>query len=127
MFGLVTWRKATAYQTSKFGLIGFSAALRAEYQREHFGVTALCPGFVRTSLVEGHQADDQGGERAPPAWLCTTPAIVAAKAMQAIHKNRGMVLITPAAHFYWRLMRISPALVDWLIREGWRRRGRIAV
>ena len=30
MFGLATWRKTAAYQTSKFGLVGFSAALRAD-------------------------------------------------------------------------------------------------
>src|SRR5579872_1784293 len=46
MFGLATWRKTAAYQTSKFGLVGFSAALRAEYCGDTFGVTALCPGFV---------------------------------------------------------------------------------
>ena len=125
MFGLVSWRKVTAYQTSKFGLVGFSAALRAEYDRANFGVTALCPGFVDTALIEGHKAGDQKTQRTAPSWICTTPETVAAKAIHAIRKNRGMVLITPAAHLYWRMMRISPSLVDWLIREGWRRRGRI--
>ena len=33
IFGLVPMRKIAAYQTSKFGLVGFSAALRAEYDR----------------------------------------------------------------------------------------------
>ena len=42
-------RKAAAYQTSKFALVGLSAALRAEYAGTGLGVTALCPGFVRTS------------------------------------------------------------------------------
>ena len=46
IFGLVPLRKGAAYQTSKFGLVGLSAALRAEYGRD-IGVTALCPGFVR--------------------------------------------------------------------------------
>jgi 3-oxoacyl-[acyl-carrier protein] reductase len=126
MFGLVGWRKATAYQTSKFGLVGFTAALRAEYHREHFGVTALCPGFVDTPLLEREAAGEGGEPRSAPPWISVSPEKVAVKAIRAIRKNRGMVLITPAAHFYWRLMRFSPALVDWLIREGWRRRGRIA-
>jgi 3-oxoacyl-[acyl-carrier protein] reductase len=116
--GLVPWRKATAYQTTKFGLVGFTAALRAEYYREHFGVTALCPGFVRTSLLEE-------GTRTAPSWICTTPEIIASKAIGAIRKNRGRVLVTPVAHLCFWLMRISPTLVDWLLREGWRRRGRI--
>ena len=53
MFGIAPWRKAAAYQTSKYGLVGFTAALRAEFQRAHFGVTALCPGFVTTALLDG--------------------------------------------------------------------------
>ena len=117
MFGVMPWRKATAYQTSKHGLVGFTAALRAEYQRAHFGITALCPGFVRTALLEG-QAD-------APAWISTTPEAVAESTIKAIRRNRRMVLMTPAAHFYWRLWRLAPGLVDWLLREGWRRKGRI--
>jgi 3-oxoacyl-[acyl-carrier protein] reductase len=122
MFGLTPWRKAAAYQTSKHGLVGFTAALRAEFQRAHFGITALCPGFVRTALLDG-----KAGDRAPPAWISTTPEVVADKAIRAIRRNRGLVLVTPATHFYWRLYRVAPGLVDWLLREGWRRRGRISV
>jgi 3-oxoacyl-[acyl-carrier protein] reductase len=41
IFGLVSTRKAAAYQTSKFGLVGLSAALRAEYGSSEFGVTLV--------------------------------------------------------------------------------------
>ena len=126
IFGLVTWRKTTAYQTSKFGLVGFSNALRAEYSGENFGVTALCPGFVQSSLLEDCETDRADRKMKVPAWICATPEQTAAKAVRAIQRNKGLVLVTPAAHFYWRLMRFSPALVDWLTREGWRRRGKAA-
>jgi 3-oxoacyl-[acyl-carrier protein] reductase len=124
MFGLAPWRKAAAYQTSKFGLVGFTLALRAEFQRAHFGITALCPGFVETGLLEGN-ADDSGAQRMAPPFISTTPENVAAKTVTAIRRNRGLVLITPATHFYWRLYRLAPWLVDWLLREGWRERERI--
>lgn len=117
MFGVMPWRKAAAYQTSKHGLVGFTAALRAEYQRPQFGITALCPGFVQTSLLEA--------EKQPPAWVSTTPEVVAAKTLAAIRRNRGRVFVTWPAHLYWRLWRLAPGLVDWLLREGWRRKGRI--
>jgi 3-oxoacyl-[acyl-carrier protein] reductase len=120
MFGLMPWRKAAAYQTSKYGLVGFTAALRAEFQRAHFGITALCPGFVRTALLDG-----QPGDRAGLAWISTTPEMVAARTIRAIRRNRGLVLVTFATQVYWRLYRVAPGLVDWLLREGWRRRGRI--
>jgi 3-oxoacyl-[acyl-carrier protein] reductase len=118
MFGLMPWRKAAAYQTSKHGLVGFTRALRAEFQRDHFGITALCPGFVNTALLE------ESGRASPP-FVSTTPEAVAAKCISAIRRNRGLVLITPAAHFYWRLWRLAPGLVDWMLREGWRKKGRI--
>jgi 3-oxoacyl-[acyl-carrier protein] reductase len=126
IFGLVTWRKTTAYQTSKFGLVGFSSALRAEYSSETFGVTALCPGFVQSSLLDDCETDTADRKVTVPAWICATPEQTAVKAVRAIQKNKGLVLVTPAAHLYWRLMRFSPALVDWLTREGWRRRGKTA-
>ena len=127
MFGLATWRKTAAYQTSKFGLVGFSAALRAEYCSDTFGVTALCPGFVRSSLLEAGETDKPDRQLAVPDWICASAEQTAAKAISAIRRNRGVVLITPAAHFYWRLSRFFPGLVDWLTREGWRRRGRPAI
>ena len=118
MFGLMPWRKAAAYQASKHGLVGFTRALRAEFQHEHFGITALCPGFVNTRLLDERCRD-------VPAWISTTPEVVAEKCISAIRRNRGLVLVTPAAHFYWRLWRFAPGLVDWMLREGWRKRGRV--
>jgi 3-oxoacyl-[acyl-carrier protein] reductase len=125
MFGLTTWRKTLAYQTTKFALVGFTAGLRADYCRDHFGVTALCPGFVQSALVEDYAAGEPHKRRSVPRWICATPETVAARAIQAIRRNQGMVVITPAAHLWWRLGRFFPGLVDWLIREGWRRRPRV--
>jgi 3-oxoacyl-[acyl-carrier protein] reductase len=120
IFGLVPLRKGAAYQTSKFGLVGLSAALRAEYGRD-LGVSALCPGFVRTALLETFETGDPGRPRhVVPAWLCTSPEKVAAVAIRAIRRNRGMVVVTPAARLMWWLARFSPGLLDWLTRQGWR-------
>ena len=67
------------------------------------------------------------GDRAAPGWISTTPEKVAAKAIAAIRHKRGLVLVTPAAHFHWRLAHFAPRLTDWLLREGWRRRPRMRV
>jgi 3-oxoacyl-[acyl-carrier protein] reductase len=124
IFGLVPMRKGAAYQVSKFGLVGLSAALRAEYGRE-IGVTALCPGFVRTPLLETFETGGAGQPRhAIPAWLCARPEAVAAAAIRAIRRNRGLVVLTPAARLLWWFSRLSPGLLDWLTRQGWRRRKR---
>jgi short-subunit dehydrogenase len=118
IFGLVTTRKATAYQTTKFGLVGFTTALRSEYGGPDFGVTALCPGFVRTAMMESVVQNEP--HKAPPDWMYASPEIVATKAVAAIYRNKGLVVITSAARAGWWLARLSPWLVDWLTRRGWR-------
>src|SRR5262249_38053217 len=50
--GLVAGGRRAAYHASKFGLVGFSEALRAEYRRSGRGVTALCPGLVSPGLLQ---------------------------------------------------------------------------
>lgn len=120
IFGLVPFRKGAAYQTSKFGLVGLSAALRAEYGRD-LGVTALCPGFVRTALLETFETGDLGQKRhVIPAWLCASPEQVAVAAIRAIRRNKGLVVITPTARLLWWVGRLSPSLLDRITRQGWR-------
>ena len=125
MFGLFPYRKLTAYQTSKFGLVGFTLALRGEYQRTNFGITALCPGLVRTPMISDLGTSEE--PKSSPAWLCTSTDKVAARALAAMRKNKGLVLITLAAKLGWWLMRLSPAFVDWLNREGWRTRRKVTI
>jgi len=130
IFGLVSSRNIAAYQTSKYGLIGFTEALRTEYGGRTFGVTAVCPGFVSTPMMErvvtGEPIVNGRSGRpptSPPAWIVTSPDKVAAKTIAAMRKNRGLVIVTPAARLLWWLKRLSPGAVDWVSREGWRSKG----
>jgi short-subunit dehydrogenase len=99
-------------------LVGLSAALRAEYGSSRFGVTALCPGFVHTPLVD--ELYTREAENLPPEWMFTDPDTVAAAAIRAIRRNKGIVVVTPMMGALWLLGRLSPAFVDWLNRRGWR-------
>ena len=124
IFGLVSMRKIAAYQTTKFGLVGFSAAIRAEFSRYGCGVTALCPGFVRTAMIK--EFVTVGGEQQRiPSWMCTSAEKVADEAIRAIRKDRGLVVISPAARLLWWFARLSPGLLDWIVRQGWRHKGRM--
>src|SRR5262245_9057616 len=126
VFGLVSTKKFPVYQATKFGLVGFSLGLRSDYHRKGFGVTALCPGFVRTPMM--HNVTDPEAHKRPPAlpeFLCSTPEAVAAAALSAIRRNQGLVVIGFFARIVWWVTRFSPHLVDWINREGWRRRGKI--
>jgi len=120
IFGLTTTRKLAAYQTSKFGLVGFTAALRAEYGSPEFGVTAVCPGFVQTPLLKRIVDTRSRRVLVPPAWMVTTPEKVAARALDAIRKNKGIVVVTAFARINWLVARLSPGLIDFLNRRPWR-------
>lgn len=49
--GVVGFSKLTAYSTSKFALVGFSEALRAELTGTGVTVSTICPGLVRTPIA----------------------------------------------------------------------------
>lgn len=123
ILGLVAHRKACAYHVSKFAMVGFSEALRAEFTRAGLGVTVLCPGFVTTRLFDrGMVGASETAFKPPPAWLCATPEKVAAKAIRGILRNRRMVLVTPLAHALHTFKRFFPGLLDWLQTRRSRRR-----
>jgi len=127
IFGLVPMRKGAAYQTSKFGLVGFSAALRAEYGRWDFGVTALCPGFVHTAMIEEFETIGDQRRHQIPSWMCTSAERVARQTVIAIRRNKALVVISPIAHLLWFVMRLSPRFLGWITREGWRERRRAVI
>jgi short-subunit dehydrogenase len=85
----------------------------------------LCPGFVRTAMLDRAAIDtpQQKGHKIPN-WITISPDYVAARAVRAIRRNEAMVVIPAWARLLWRLTRLSPALMDLLNREAWRRRPR---
>jgi 3-oxoacyl-[acyl-carrier protein] reductase len=111
ILGLVAIPRFTAYQVSKFGLVGFSESLRAEYTCRGLGVTALCPGFVRTNIFQA-SVSGEGAKamRRPPRWFFASPEKVAARAIKAIYRNQGVVPVTRLASFLWFCKRWFPRL-----------------
>ena len=51
-FGLLPGPLYAAYTATKHGVVGLSRALRAEGRELGIGVTAVCPGFVRTRILD---------------------------------------------------------------------------
>ncbi len=123
MYGLFVTNRCLAYHTSKFGLVGFSEALRMEYARLGIGVTTLCPGFVRTGLLNSMVDPQTGSERRmPPRWACTTAEHVSRKAIRAIYRDQRLVLVSPLAHLAYLSRRIAPGWMDRMHRFGLRKK-----
>jgi 3-oxoacyl-[acyl-carrier protein] reductase len=121
IFGLVQMRKGAAYQTSKFGLVGFSTALAAEVGNRRLGVTTLCPGFVRTPMLD-HYATGMGQPRHRiPSWASTSAEHVADAAIHAMRARKAIVVLPWTARLMWWAFRLAPNGMSWLMREGWRK------
>lgn len=111
--GLVGLGRVVAYSTSKFALVGLSESLRAEFGRQGLGVTALCPGFVDTNLFDAApRGEDLQENKRPPRWMLTTPETIAQRAVRAIYRNQGLVVIQPYARLTYLLKRFAPGLLD---------------
>ncbi len=111
--GLIGIHKLAAYSASKFALVGFSEALRAEYARTTLGVTAICPGFVQTNLFEtSPHGSDRHRPMQPPGWMLTTPDKIAARAIKAIYRDEALVVMQHYAKLTHFTKRFFPGLID---------------
>jgi len=95
LFGL-PWH--AAYSASKFGLRGVSEVLRFDLRRHGIGVSLVCPGGVRTPLVDsvrivGVDADAPSIRKLKSRFerRAVAPETVAEKILEGIEKNRYMV------------------------------------
>src|SRR4051794_22072519 len=95
LFGL-PWH--AAYSAAKFGLRGVSEVLRFDLRRHGIGVSLVCPGGVRTPLVE--TVEIVGVDPASPRIRrlkarfekrAVSPEHVAEKILEGIERNRYLV------------------------------------
>ncbi len=130
--GLVPAPLLTPYAATKHAVVGLSVSLRAEAAAYGVGVTALCPGFTDTAIL-----DTTGPEDLPPTEFATplrealgrtplaTAEEVAAAALRGIERNTAIVVVPRSARMAWWISRISPRLMGKLAADqaaGLRRR-----
>ncbi len=79
--GLVGFPNLSAYVAAKHGVIGASRAAALEYAQQGIRVNAICPGVIRTGMVERVTGGDPETERAyaemAPAGRMGTPDEIA--------------------------------------------------
>jgi NAD(P)-dependent dehydrogenase (short-subunit alcohol dehydrogenase family) len=113
LFGL-PWH--AAYSASKFGLRGVSEVLRFDLRPHGIGVSLVCPGGVRTPLVEtvnivGVDPDSPRIRKLKARFekRAVSPERVAEKILEGIEKNRYMVFSSRDIQVgYWVQRKFAP-------------------
>lgn len=109
---------AAPYGATKSAVFGLSRALRFEGELVGIRVSVLCPGVVRTPILDGGR---HGRLRnfIPAETLSALneklrpmdPAVFAARALADVARNRA-VIVHPA---WWRLLPLLSRLAPWLL------------
>lgn len=100
------------YNATKYGLRGFSSALRADLRTSGVGVSCVFPGFIRDA---GMFAD--AGVKLPAGVGTRTPQDVAQAVVGAIEHNRGEVDVAPLPlRATAKLASVAPELASSLAR-----------
>jgi NAD(P)-dependent dehydrogenase (short-subunit alcohol dehydrogenase family) len=69
--GFLSHGGAVAYAASKFGVVAYSEALRADLEPDGIGVSTLCPGPIRTNLAGSdrlREPGEQAGGKSQALW-----------------------------------------------------------
>ncbi|MFI6344912.1 SDR family oxidoreductase [Streptomyces sp. NPDC050560] len=118
-------RVLPAYGASKAAVLLLSESLRAELAGRGIGVSAVCPGFVTSSITSSARfagSDDAGQERhrARVTRLYGLrnypPMRVAYAILDAVDHNRAVVPVTPEARAAYALSRLLPGVPRALAR-----------
>ncbi|OEU90772.1 short-chain dehydrogenase [Streptomyces abyssalis] len=118
-------RLLPAYGTSKAAVLMLSESLRAELAGRDIGVTAVCPGPVKTDITRtAHFVGlDEAGRRRRRARVTRLyelrnypPEKVAKAIMRAVVRNQAVVPVTPEARGARVLARVSPRLLRAIAR-----------
>lgn len=125
MLGYTAVKGVTAYCASKFGVLGFSESLRAEMAEHGIGVSAICPGMIRTNIINSSILESPDEDVEDKRALIDamyekrnyTPERVAAAIIKAVRRNRAVMPVAPEAWLAYYLKRWAPWLVGWMARR----------
>ncbi len=122
--GLVGAPGMVAYSTTKFALVGFAESLRLELDGTGVGVTAVCPGYVRTNLSRATRYGNEGFRAfldGAPSWYGLSKEHVADEIVDATTRRRPLVVLGPEKAGWW-LKRLAPettlAVLEWAARRA---------
>jgi NAD(P)-dependent dehydrogenase (short-subunit alcohol dehydrogenase family) len=119
--GLAPSPLLTPYSMTKHAVVGLSASLRIEAAAHGVRVSVLCPSAIETPILD--KAELPGLPK--PVWIPNIRRYLsrvagppwpvnklAEEALDAIGRNRSVIVIPARARLAWRMARLLPRLVE---------------
>ena len=117
MAGFMVGPGNAAYTTTKYAVVGLSKSLRAEAAQMGIRVSVLCPGVIRTPILEGGGKYGKMLLDIPPKELQRmleklrpmSPNLFAKKVLKSVAKNKAIIIVPSWWKLLWWLDRLSPS------------------
>lgn len=123
--GLVAMPGMTAYNASKYAVVGMGETLRIELSEHNIKVSLLCPGDIDTNIIRDGRVYlyDRTGRSAKPEiekyyrTRGVPPEVVAEAALQGLERDRAVIVVPWIHHGPLILLRrMSPQLYHAVMR-----------
>jgi len=116
MAGLLTTSAQAGYSATKHAVVALSKTMRVEAASHGVKVSVLCPGVVRTPILTGGEygrnrsVSRENLLKLGEALRPTEPDAFAGRALDAVMRNRAIIVVPRWWKALWYLERASPAL-----------------
>ncbi len=127
--GLFAFPVEAAYSSTKFAIVGLSEALWAELRHTGVGVTVVCPGLTRTSILD--DAVLRSSNEKLDAFFSKSrtvlhrrgvdPMVIARAIPKAVRRRKAMVKVpfhvTVLAWFHWHFPGLYRRVIAWAVEK----------
>ncbi len=129
MAGLMPGPGNTVYTMTKHGIVGLSLSLRGEAALMGVRVSVICPGVIQTPILEGGgrygkmliEIPAEEMRRLFAKLRPMPPHIFAKKVLDAVAKNKPIIIFPRWWRVFWWINRLSPALGISLAQKSFQR------
>jgi NAD(P)-dependent dehydrogenase (short-subunit alcohol dehydrogenase family) len=126
MSGLVPSPWTVSYCMTKFAVVGLSLPLRVEAATAGVRVSVLCPGVIRTPILEklgkfGKEVQPISAERQRALMERLRPMDAgkfAEKVLRAVARNRAIIIVPAWWRIFWWVNRLSPWLTERIMAKS---------
>ncbi|MCP4199435.1 MAG: SDR family oxidoreductase [Proteobacteria bacterium] len=127
--GLIPVPGAASYATTKAAIVSLSRSLRAEAAHRGVRVSALCPGAVRTPMLDGcGKYGKVLGDISPEMLndfiekMKPMPADrFAKKVLRGVQKNKTIIIVPSWLRVIWWMDRLFPGLVMFFTQKSFQK------